>query len=213
MSVTLDKTKLIDAAKAAIDAAKAAIAGHEKADQEYQQAVAALSAPRPAVPHGCHGGRCQVTDWPGDNVIDRTTEFARLAELPEGIGFADTETRQLRVRLAAEEYREYLAGERATIEGPDDVIIWGEADRVEVCDGAADQIVIAWGTLLTYVGEECATEILREVWDSNLAKVDGRHGPIVRRGDGKLLKPEGWQPPDVAGVLRRHGFLDPGAGE
>ena len=155
-----------------------------------------------------------MTDWHGDNIIDRTTQFARLAELPEGIGFADTETRQLRIRLADEEYREYLAGERATTDPRTGaVMIWGDADRVEVCDGAADQIVIAWGTLLTYVGEECATEILREVWDSNLAKVDGRHGPIVRREDGKLLKPEGWQPPDVAGVLRRHGFLDPGAGE
>lgn len=68
-------------------------------------------------------------------------------------------------------------------------------------------IVIAWGTLLTYVGEQCAIEVLREVWMSNLSKVDGSLGEIVRREDGKLLKPEGWTPPDIAGVLRRHGFL------
>ncbi len=35
-----------------------------------------------------------------------------------------------------------------------------------------------------------------EVHRSNMAKVGG---PI--RGDGKRLKPEGWTPPDVAGVL------------
>lgn len=39
------------------------------------------------------------------------------------------------------------------------------------------------------------------VWDeihrSNMAKVDG---PV--RDDGKILKPEGWVPPDVAGVLK-----------
>lgn len=148
------------------------------------------------------------------DIINATTQFARLAELPEAIGFGDVATRQLRVRLAHEEFREYLDGERATIEGDGgappqhDVIIWGEADRVEVCDGLADQIVIAWGSLLTYVGEECGLAILREVWASNLSKVDGSLGPIVRREDGKLLKPEGWTPPDVEGVLRRHGYLD-----
>jgi hypothetical protein len=150
--------------------------------------------------------------WRDDNVIERTTAFARLAELPEGIGLADVKTRALRVRLLAEEFREYLAGERATIEesgpGKGDVIVWGDADPVEVADGLADVIVIAWGTLLTYYGEEVAREICREVWASNLAKVDGTHGEIVRREDGKLLKPEGWQPPDVRGVLQRHGFVD-----
>lgn len=142
------------------------------------------------------------------SIIQATTEFARLAELPEAIGFGDVDTRKLRIRLAAEEFREYLAGERATVEGPDEVIIWDEADRTEVCDGLADQIVIAWGSLLTYVGEDCGLEILREVWSSNLSKVDGTLGEIVRRPDGKLLKPEGWQPPDVAGVLRKYGYVE-----
>ena len=140
-------------------------------------------------------------------IIEATTEFARLAELPEAVGLADTETRSLRVRLLAEEFREYLSGERATVEGPDEVILWGDADPVEVADGLADIIVIAWGTLLTYFGEEVARNVCREVWSSNLSKVDGTHGDIVRRDDGKLLKPEGWQPPDVAGVLRAAGYL------
>lgn len=141
------------------------------------------------------------------NIIQATSEFTRLAELPEGIGLGDDDTRKLRIRLLAEEFREYLAGERATVEGPDEVILWDAPDPVEIADGLADQIVIAWGTLLTYFGEEVAREVCREVFVSNLAKVDGTHGDIVRREDGKLLKPPGWQPPDVAGVLRRHGFI------
>ncbi|WP_063023866.1 hypothetical protein [Nocardia niwae] len=50
---------------------------------------------------------------------------------------------------------------------------------------------------------------LDEVWqavnDSNMAKlVDGK---VVRReSDNKILKPEGWTAPDIAGVLARHGW-------
>jgi predicted HAD superfamily Cof-like phosphohydrolase len=49
---------------------------------------------------------------------------------------------------------------------------------------------------------------LKSAWGavhlSNMAKlVDGK---AIRRHDGKLLKPEGWQPPDIAGVLADHGW-------
>lgn len=48
-----------------------------------------------------------------------------------------------------------------------------------------------------------------EVWDvvhyANMAKVGGPKDPIT----GKQLKPAGWTPPDVAGVLIKHGhFID-----
>lgn len=46
-----------------------------------------------------------------------------------------------------------------------------------------------------------------EVWDvvhaANMAKVGGPKDPIT----GKQLKPVGWTPPDVAGVLIKHGFI------
>ncbi|VEB43961.1 Uncharacterized protein conserved in bacteria [Chromobacterium violaceum] len=38
------------------------------------------------------------------------------------------------------------------------------------------------------------------IHDANLRKcVDGK---VVRRADGKVLKPEGWRPADKAGVIR-----------
>jgi hypothetical protein len=143
------------------------------------------------------------SDLAGINIITGTTLFARLAGLPEGVGVTGSPDpdhpehnplRTLRVKLLAEEVQETLDGEAAN-------------DPVEIADGNADTIVIAWGNLLTYFGEECAIEVLAEVWRSNLSKVDGSLGPIVRREDGKLLKPQGWAPPDVAGALRRHGYL------
>jgi predicted HAD superfamily Cof-like phosphohydrolase len=41
--------------------------------------------------------------------------------------------------------------------------------------------------------------VFTEVHRSNMAKlVDGR---VLRREDGKIIKPPGWTPPDIAGVL------------
>lgn len=46
---------------------------------------------------------------------------------------------------------------------------------------------------------------LDKVWDevhrSNMAKVDSVTGRVRYREDGKVLKPEGWTPPDIAKVL------------
>lgn len=128
------------------------------------------------------------------DILSLTSDFHRLADIPEKCGLGDDELRALRINLGREEHREYLIAE-------------DEDDVVEIADGLADQIVIACGTLLSYFGEECASDILYEVARSNLAKVDGSLGPIKRRDDGKLLKPDGWEPPDITGVLKRHGFV------
>jgi predicted HAD superfamily Cof-like phosphohydrolase len=36
-----------------------------------------------------------------------------------------------------------------------------------------------------------------EVAKSNLCKIDSKTGKVIRRDDGKILKPEGWNPPDL----------------
>lgn len=40
-----------------------------------------------------------------------------------------------------------------------------------------------------------------EVHSSNMAKVDAVTGKVIRRDDGKILKPEGWVGPNLAAVL------------
>ena len=37
----------------------------------------------------------------------------------------------------------------------------------------------------------------KEVARSNLAKIDPVTGKVLKREDGKVLKPEGWTPPDL----------------
>jgi len=36
-----------------------------------------------------------------------------------------------------------------------------------------------------------------EVAKSNLCKIDSNTDKVIRREDGKILKPEGWKPPDL----------------
>lgn len=40
-----------------------------------------------------------------------------------------------------------------------------------------------------------------EVQRANLGKADPVTGKVRRREDGKILKPDGWQPPDISRVL------------
>ncbi len=80
-------------------------------------------------------------------------------------------------------------------------------DMIETADGIVDSIYVLIGAALE-LGLPLA-ELFAEVQRSNMAKAvrqaDGSY-KVVRRADGKILKPEGWTPPDIAGVLRRHGW-------
>lgn len=49
-------------------------------------------------------------------------------------------------------------------------------------------------------------EVWAEVQRSNMSKISA-DGTVKRREDGKILKPLGWKPPDIRGVLERAGAL------
>lgn len=130
---------------------------------------------------------------PQPNLLDDTTEFMSLGGQLDGEqafpqSWSD-DLRKLRRDLLSEEIHEYFDGE-------------DRSNLTEIVDGLLDIVVIAWGTLLAYVGPVKAKAAAAEVARSNLSKVDGSLGPIVRREDGKLLKPQGWTAPDIAGAIR-----------
>lgn len=68
-------------------------------------------------------------------------------------------------------------------------------DLVEAIDGLCDLIVVACGAAVEF-GIDLAP-FWDEVHRTNMAKKDG---PI--REDGKRLKPPGWTPPNIAGMLQ-----------
>jgi predicted HAD superfamily Cof-like phosphohydrolase len=69
-------------------------------------------------------------------------------------------------------------------------------DIVEAIDGMCDLLVVTYGTAVEWGID--LEPFFDEVHRTNMAKAGG---PI--RADGKQLKPEGWTPPDIAGILRR----------
>ena len=94
-------------------------------------------------------------------------------------------TADLRQQLIREEYAEVMDAIRRN-------------DVVELADGLADLIYVCVGTAVRYGID------LPAVWDevqrSNMAKF----GPGAWRDEtGKIRKPPGWMPPDIAGVLAR----------
>lgn len=72
-------------------------------------------------------------------------------------------------------------------------------NEVEEFDAVLDQIVvlIGYGFSRGWPMHEGWAEVMR----SNMAKIDPKTGMVLRRTDGKILKPEGWTPPDLGSLL------------
>ena len=68
-------------------------------------------------------------------------------------------------------------------------------DRVEILDALIDILVVTIGAIhsMGADGEGAWNEVMR----TNFAKVDPVTGKVRKRADGKVLKPEGWQPPNL----------------
>ena len=68
------------------------------------------------------------------------------------------------------------------------------SDDVEEIDACFDMMWVIIGYMKSR-GWDCEA-----IWDegakSNLSKIDPATGLVRRREDGKILKPEGWKPPD-----------------
>jgi len=68
-------------------------------------------------------------------------------------------------------------------------------DTVEQLDALIDILVVTMGAIRTggFDGEGA----WREVMDTNFAKIDPNTGKVRKREDGKVLKPDNWQPPKL----------------
>lgn len=73
-------------------------------------------------------------------------------------------------------------------------------DLVGLADGLADLIYVALGTAVQF--GISMPEVWNEVQRSNMTKV-GPGGMVIRRADGKILKPQTFSPANIAGVLKR----------
>jgi predicted HAD superfamily Cof-like phosphohydrolase len=90
--------------------------------------------------------------------------------------------------LICEEFNEYIQAKNAN-------------DEVEEIDACFDMIWVIVGYMLSR-GWNCD-----RIWDegalSNLKKIDKETRKVLKREDGKVLKPEGWQPPNFSKFVRK----------
>ena len=90
---------------------------------------------------------------------------------------------QLYRKLIDEEYQEFC---EARI----------NEDDVETLDACFDMMWVIIGYMLSKGYD------VENAWDegakSNLAKIDRATGKVIKRDDGKILKPDGWKKPDFS---------------
>lgn len=108
----------------------------------------------------------------------------------------NTELIEFRKKFLYEEWTEFY-------EGVD------EQDHAKMADALVDLAWVAMGTahLLGYPWQELWNEVVR----ANLAKKKVEPDGSDNSGKGRplsqdIVKPPDWQPPDIEGILARHGF-------
>ena len=112
-------------------------------------------------------------------------EFNQAFDIPklDSPDIGSEELIELRIKLLREEVEEYAEAART-------------GDLVEVLDALADIGYILAGTIINHGMQNIYDDAFDEVHRSNMAKlVDGK---VLRREDGKVMKPQGWTPPQLA---------------
>lgn len=104
-----------------------------------------------------------------------------LAKIPE---------QKLRYELMSEELAEYH-------------VAVDSGDIIEIADAIADLLYVGYGAAIAHGIPIDA--VFEEVHRSNMTKL-GEDGLPVRRKDGKILKSDKWDPPNIAKVFRSLGM-------
>lgn len=70
-----------------------------------------------------------------------------------------------------------------------------QEDRIEQLDALIDILVVTIGAVRAggYKGKAAWKEVMK----TNFAKIDQKTGKVIKREDGKVLKPKGWKAPEL----------------
>jgi len=130
----------------------------------------------------------QWVDFPSDPygmVREFHEKFGLLGE-KQHPHLPDEDTRHLWMELMREEYWEHVQA-------------FADEDIVGIADSLADIIYVAYGVAIAHGID--LRPIFAEVHRTNMLKEGGGE-----REEGRILKPEGWEPPDIEGLLREQGW-------
>ena len=90
--------------------------------------------------------------------------------------------------LIEEEFKEFLSASSAN-------------DKVETLDALIDILVVTTGAIHSLGAD--AEGAWKEVMRSNFDKVNPATGMVNKREDGKVLKPDNWEPPRLAQFINQ----------
>ena len=91
---------------------------------------------------------------------------------------------QLYCNLISEEFNELVAS----------------TTKVDDLDALIDILVVTVGAIHSMGADGAGA--WNEVMRTNFAKIDVETGKVRKREDGKVLKPEGWQPPELGRFIQ-----------
>lgn len=74
-------------------------------------------------------------------------------------------------------------------------------DDEEALDALIDILVVTIGAIHSMGAD--AEGAWKEVMQTNFAKIDRATGKVRKREDGKVLKPQGWTPPNLKPYLKK----------
>lgn len=98
------------------------------------------------------------------------------------------ENSELYFNLIKEEFEEYIVAHRLN-------------DDVEMLDACMDMIWVILG--FCHMKGYNINGAWDEVAKTNLSKIDAKTGKVIRRSDGKILKPEGWKEPNFSKFIKK----------
>jgi predicted HAD superfamily Cof-like phosphohydrolase len=102
------------------------------------------------------------------------------------------------LRLIKEEFDELQVAQGIDLETGEQV---GPVDKVETLDALLDIIVVTIGAI--HSAGMNAEGGWKEVMSTNFAKIDKETGKVRKREDGKVLKPQGWTPPNLEPYVKK----------
>ncbi len=76
-----------------------------------------------------------------------------------------------------------------------------DKNKVEMLDALIDILVVTIGAIHSAGWD--AEGAWKEVMRTNFAKIDKETGKVRKREDGKVLKPQGWEPPNLNSFLEK----------
>jgi predicted HAD superfamily Cof-like phosphohydrolase len=116
------------------------------------------------------------------NIFRDQEKFMRACD--QTVGEFNEAQYQLYCNLISEEFNELVAS----------------TTKVDDLDALIDILVVTVGAIHSLGAD--AEGAWKEVMRTNFAKIDKDTGKVRKREDGKVLKPQGWTPPELAPFVK-----------